>query len=42
LQDEEERELTPIKTKQEIENIIEARKQVKSAIINCWRKKRRA
>jgi hypothetical protein len=35
---EEERELTPIKPKQETENIIEAWKQVKkSTIINCWR-----
>jgi hypothetical protein len=35
----EEREYTHIKTKQAIENIIEAWKQVKkSTIINCWRK----
>ena len=34
---EEEREYTPIKTKQAIEYVIEAWKQVKkSTIINCW------
>ena len=36
---EEEREYTPIKTKQAIEYIIEAWKKVKkSTIINCWKK----